>query len=226
MRAVEEQEQVAQLLGELVGAERRRAAAQRGRGDGIGAGRAPEAEIDATGMQRLEHPELLGDDERRVVGQHHAARADADRLGRRREVRDRAPGARSSRCRACCGARPPTAAGSRAVRRAAPARPSRRARRRASIRRPRERGRARRAEVAGAARHQSFGCTTVSTRPPSSRTFRRSADGDGVEAAFLVAVVGPAGAAHDERQPVAPGGRAARRRAACRRARASRCARG
>ena len=39
-------------------------------------------------MQRLQHPELLGDDERGVIGKHHAARADADRLGRRGEVGD------------------------------------------------------------------------------------------------------------------------------------------
>ena len=84
MRAVEEREEVAQLLGELVGAERRGRPAQRGRGDRIGAGRASEAEVDAPGMQRFEHAELLGHDERRVVGEHHAARADADRLGRRR----------------------------------------------------------------------------------------------------------------------------------------------
>ena len=30
------------------------------------------------GVQRLERAELLGDHERRVVGQHHAARADPD----------------------------------------------------------------------------------------------------------------------------------------------------
>ena len=39
-------------------------------------------------MQCLQHPELFGDDERRVIRQHHAARTDPDRRGRRREVRD------------------------------------------------------------------------------------------------------------------------------------------
>ena len=39
-------------------------------------------------MERLEHPELLRDHERLVVREHHAARADADRRGRAREVRD------------------------------------------------------------------------------------------------------------------------------------------
>ena len=52
--------------------------AQGGRGHLVGAGRPADAEVDAPGMERLEHAELLGDDERRVVGQHDAARADAD----------------------------------------------------------------------------------------------------------------------------------------------------
>ena len=42
-------------------------------------GRAADPEVDAPGVQRLEHPELLGDHERHVVGQHHAAGADPDR---------------------------------------------------------------------------------------------------------------------------------------------------
>jgi hypothetical protein len=37
-------------------------------------------------MQRLQRAELLRDDQRRVVGQHHAARTHPDRAGRRREV--------------------------------------------------------------------------------------------------------------------------------------------
>ena len=55
-------------------------AAQRMRGGAIGAGRAAEPEIDAAGKQRLQHLEALGDHQRRVVGQHHAAGADADVL--------------------------------------------------------------------------------------------------------------------------------------------------
>ena len=39
-------------------------------------------------MQRLEHPEALGDRERRVVGKHDAAGTDADAVGARRDVRD------------------------------------------------------------------------------------------------------------------------------------------
>ena len=56
-------------------------AAQRPRGALVGARRAAEAEIDAAGIERLQGAELLGDDQRRVVGQHDAAGADAD--GRR-----------------------------------------------------------------------------------------------------------------------------------------------
>ena len=34
--------------------------------------RAAEPEVDASGMESLEHQELFGDDERLVIGQHHA----------------------------------------------------------------------------------------------------------------------------------------------------------
>ena len=57
-------------------------------GDLVGAGRAADPEVDAARVQRLEHPELLGDHERLVVRQHHAARADAERGGRARQVGD------------------------------------------------------------------------------------------------------------------------------------------
>ena len=40
----------------------------------IGSRCAPEAEVDATGIERLERSELLGDHERRVVGKHDAPR--------------------------------------------------------------------------------------------------------------------------------------------------------
>ena len=53
-------------------------AAQRIGGGAVGARGAAETEIDAAGKQRLQHLEALGDDQRRVVRQHHAARADAD----------------------------------------------------------------------------------------------------------------------------------------------------
>jgi len=47
------------------------------RGARIRPWRATEAEIDSPGKERFERTELLGDDERRVIRQHDAARADA-----------------------------------------------------------------------------------------------------------------------------------------------------
>ncbi len=44
----------------------------------IRARRAPEPEVDPAGRDGLQHAELLGDLERRVVRQHHACAADAD----------------------------------------------------------------------------------------------------------------------------------------------------
>ena len=53
------------------------AAPQRIGGGRIGAGRAAQAEIDAARKKRLQHFEALGHHQGRVVGQHHAAGADA-----------------------------------------------------------------------------------------------------------------------------------------------------
>ena len=86
-RAREEREQLLELLRQVVGAELGRAA-QRVRGDLVGAGGAPDAEVDPPGMERLEHPELLRDDERLMVREHHAAGADPHRAGHAGEVRD------------------------------------------------------------------------------------------------------------------------------------------
>ena len=80
--AVEEAEQVEELLREVFDAETLRAAAQRHRRRAVGAGRAADAEVDAVAVERAQGAELLGDDQRRVVGQHHSAAADADALGR------------------------------------------------------------------------------------------------------------------------------------------------
>src|SRR6059036_3115693 len=55
--AVHEREQVLHLLREEL---RRAAAAQRPRGELVAAGRAPDAEVDATGIERLQHAERLG----------------------------------------------------------------------------------------------------------------------------------------------------------------------
>jgi hypothetical protein len=45
---------------------------QRHAGEGVGAGRAAEAEVDPAGVRRLQQRELLGDHEGCVVGQHDA----------------------------------------------------------------------------------------------------------------------------------------------------------
>ncbi len=80
-------------------------------GDRVAARRSADAEVDAFGVRRLEERELLGDHERRVVGQHHATRAHPDPLGgRRRPVRSAGPGS-SRRRQACCGARPASSGG-------------------------------------------------------------------------------------------------------------------
>jgi rhodanese-related sulfurtransferase len=50
--------------------------AQCDRGHMIGAGRTPDSEVNAARKQRLQHLEALRDGQRRVVGQHHAARPD------------------------------------------------------------------------------------------------------------------------------------------------------
>ncbi|HEX3208817.1 MAG TPA: hypothetical protein VHQ91_05535 [Geminicoccaceae bacterium] len=91
-----EQDELLEALEEVVGIVL--PASQCKRCDRIGAGRASEPEIDAAGKQRLQHLEALGDHQRRVVRQHHAAGADPDALGRggdrpdhdlRRAARDR-----------------------------------------------------------------------------------------------------------------------------------------
>ena len=55
---------------------------------------ASEAEIDPTRMQRFQGAELLGDGQRSVVGQHHAAGTQADRLGVGGHVGDQHAGRR------------------------------------------------------------------------------------------------------------------------------------
>ena len=95
----------------------RRIAPQRPLRAAVGARRPAQAEVDAARIQRLERPELLGDHHRRVVGQHDAARADADRRGAAGQVADDDRGRRARDARACCGARPPRTGGSPAARR-------------------------------------------------------------------------------------------------------------
>ncbi len=69
---------------------------QRLRGHLVGPRRASEAEVDAAGREHLQHAELLGDLERRIMGEHHPARADADvaRLARHLSDEDLRAGAR------------------------------------------------------------------------------------------------------------------------------------
>ena len=72
-----QQHQLVEALEEVILLADALAAAQRvGRGR-IGAGRAAEAEIDTAGKKRLQNLEALGHHQRGVVGQHHAAGADA-----------------------------------------------------------------------------------------------------------------------------------------------------
>ena len=83
-----EQQQFLEAFEEVVALARILPGAQRIGRDRIGARRAAEAEIDAAGKQRLQHLETLGDHQRRVVRQHHAARADAQMRRRRRDLAD------------------------------------------------------------------------------------------------------------------------------------------
>jgi hypothetical protein len=73
--------------GEVLRGQARRRAQCEG-GALVGAGRPTDAEVDAAGMQRGEHPELLRHDERSMVRQHHATGTDPDRRRRRRKMRD------------------------------------------------------------------------------------------------------------------------------------------
>jgi hypothetical protein len=86
--AGEQLDQAHELLRELFGVQPLHRAAQRQRGDLVGARRAADAQVDPARVQRLQRAELLGHHQRRVVGQHHAARADPDRRGRRGQVGD------------------------------------------------------------------------------------------------------------------------------------------
>ena len=52
-------------------------------------GRAPEPEVDPPGVERVERAELLGDNQRRVVGEHDPASAHPDRRRAGSDVSDR-----------------------------------------------------------------------------------------------------------------------------------------
>ena len=74
-------QQLGQLLGEVIGGGLATVALEREHGQLIGAGRAAEREVDAPGVQAGQHRERLGDLERAVMGQHHAAAAHPQALG-------------------------------------------------------------------------------------------------------------------------------------------------
>ena len=82
------QRQFLQPLEKIVALAAVEPAAQRIGGGAVGAGRAAEPEIDAAGKQRLQHLEAFGHHQRRMVGQHHAAGADADVLRHRGDLPD------------------------------------------------------------------------------------------------------------------------------------------
>ena len=75
-------DQLEELLREMRGV-RKAAARDRLRRARVTARRPADAEIDASGIERLQHAEALGDAKGAVVGKQHAARADAQapRLG-------------------------------------------------------------------------------------------------------------------------------------------------
>ena len=84
----QQRQDVGDVVGEPVDVGGRSRDAQQLRDHRVAAGRPPDAEVDAARRERLERRELLGHDERGVVRQHDAARADADALGLRRDRRD------------------------------------------------------------------------------------------------------------------------------------------
>src|SRR6266436_4085306 len=71
---------------------------ERSRGPSVSTRRTPKAKIDASGKQRLQRPELLGDHQRRVVRQHDAAGADPNRPSTASDMRNdnRSRGARDA----------------------------------------------------------------------------------------------------------------------------------
>jgi len=75
-----------------------------------GARRAAEAEVDPVRIEAGQGAELLGDHQRRVVGQHDPAGPDADGLSAAGDIADDHRGRGAGTRPACCGARPPSSA--------------------------------------------------------------------------------------------------------------------
>ena len=81
-------DEVHDLLGEGLDVGGALGVGEREHGGVVAARRAPDAEVDAPGVERLQDGELLGDLEGGVVGEHDAAAADADAGGVREELAD------------------------------------------------------------------------------------------------------------------------------------------
>src|SRR5215831_6573289 len=79
-RILEELAQEMNLAREGVDPKSFGACLQRARRQLVGPRSATDAEVDASRRQGFEHPKLLGDFERAVVGEHHAARTDPEIL--------------------------------------------------------------------------------------------------------------------------------------------------
>jgi hypothetical protein len=97
---LEQPEQLGQLRGEVVGSGLAAVALQREGRHRIGAGRAPDGEVDAIGEEAGEDAEALGHLQRAVVGEHHAAAAHADARRGHRDRADQDLGARPGEHRA------------------------------------------------------------------------------------------------------------------------------
>ena len=91
-RAVKVPDEFPHLLREALRI-REHPAADRARGATVAAGRAPDAEVDAPGIQRFKHAEGLCDLERAVVRQQHAPGANTHARGFRAEPREQDLGA-------------------------------------------------------------------------------------------------------------------------------------
>ena len=86
LRQAEPAHQLHYVLGEGVGRARR--AAQGARRQRVRARCAPQPEVDPSGVERSQGPELLRDDQRRVVREHDPAGSYADGAGARRDMPD------------------------------------------------------------------------------------------------------------------------------------------
>ena len=70
---VVEGQQLGEQLGVVVGSHRLGGATHGECGDGVGAGGASQSQVDPSRVKRFQQPERLGDLQRSVVRQHHAA---------------------------------------------------------------------------------------------------------------------------------------------------------